>query len=360
MPQDRQELTPEQQALYDFLQGRIEHFPDRSIRRLFQSEPNVEALVKIIEPDLAARIDFQHLIAANRSLIPETLREQQADLLFSVPFRSQNSKETLLIYLLIEHQSTVDEMMGFRVLFYMMLIWDAHRRDWETRSVPKNERKLPPILPIVFYTGDRRWETPLTIEAVMNIPTELSRFVPRLDMLFLGVKSADVETLTRTGDPLGWLLTVLQNEYADKEALSRALVRAVSGLESLEMSEAGQRREALVYLLMLILHRRPAEEHDELISLVEQHTSDKEVSTMAQTMAEVLFARGIAQGIERGARETTIENILAVLTARFPHADANTLKPMLEVIADLDRLKALNLSASLVPSFRAFQQDLNA
>ena len=130
MPQDRQELTPEQQALYDFLQGRIEHFPDRSIRRLFQSEPNVEALVKIIEPDLAARIDFRHLIAANRNLIPETLREQQADLLFSVPFRSQNSKETLLIYLLIEHQSTVDEMMGFRVLFYMMRYLRWHKR-WQ-------------------------------------------------------------------------------------------------------------------------------------------------------------------------------------------------------------------------------------
>ena len=114
-----------------------------------------------------------------------------------------------------------------------------------------------------------------------------------------------------------------------------------------------------MYLLMLILHRRPAEEHDELISLVEQHTSDKEVSTMAQTMAEVLFARGIEQGIERGARETTIENTLAILTARFPHAEANALKPTLEVIADLERLKALNLRASLVPSFRAFQQDLN-
>ena len=53
--------------------------------------------------------------------------------------------------------------------------------------------------PIVFYTGDRGWETPLTLEAVMNIPAELSRFVPRFDMLFLDVKSADVEMLTRTG-----------------------------------------------------------------------------------------------------------------------------------------------------------------
>ncbi len=75
---------------------------------------------------------------------------------------------------------------------------------------------------------------------------------------------------------------------------------------------------------------------------------------MAQTMAEVL----LEQGIERGARETTIENTLAVLKARFPHADVNAVKPTLEAIADLNRLKQLNLNASLAPSFRAFQQGL--
>lgn len=356
MTQDTEATKSQEQNLYDFLREQIEHFPDRSARHLFQNKANVEALVKMLAVDLAARIDFQHLVAANRNLIPETLREQQADILFSVPFSSQDSSETLLIYILIEHQSTVDETMGFRVLFYMMLIWDAHRREWQTRNVPKNERKFPPILPIVFYTGDRRWATPLTLESVMNIPEELSRFVPRFDMLFLGVKSAAVETLTRTGDPLGWLLTVLQNERADKASLSRALVDAVSRLEGLKRSEGERGREGLVYLLMLILHRRPAEEHDELIRLVEQHTSNKEVSTMAQTMAEVLLERGI----EQGARETTIENTLSVLTARFPDADVNALKPMLEAIANLSRLKQLNLNASLARSFQAFQHELEA
>ena len=149
-------------------------------------------------------------------------------------------------------------------------------------------------------------------------------------------------------------LTVLQNERADKASLSRALVDALSRLEGLERFEGEQGREGLVYLLMLILHRRPAEEHDELISLVERHTSNKEVSTMAQTMAEVLLERGV----EQGARETTIENTLSVLTARFPHADVNALKPTLEAIADLNRLKQLNLNASLARSFQAFQHKL--
>ena len=73
---------------------------------------------------------------------------------------------------------------------------------------------------------------------------------------------------------------------------------------------------------------------------------------------ERIIQRGIQQGIEQGARQTTIENTLATLEARFPDVDVNALKPSLEAITDLNRLKALNLNASLVTSFHAFQRKL--
>ena len=73
---------------------------------------------------------------------------------------------------------------------------------------------------------------------------------------------------------------------------------------------------------------------------------------------ERIIQRGIEQGIEQGARQTTIENTLATLEARFPDVDVNALKPSLEAITDLNRLKALNLNASLVTSFHAFQRKL--
>ena len=59
------------------------------------------------------------------------------------------------------------------------------------------------------------------------------------------------------------------------------------------------------------------------------------------------------------ARETTIENTVAILTTRFTDVDVNCLKSSLEMIADLDRLKQLNLNASLVSSFRDFQEALD-
>ena len=71
-----------------------------------------------------------------------------------------------------------------------------------------------------------------------------------------------------------------------------------------------------------------------------------------------VYERIIQRGIERGARQAMIENILAVLKARFTDADVNALVPRLEAIEDIDCLKLLNLNASLANNFRTFQEGL--
>ena len=237
--------------------------------------------------------------------------------------------DELLIYILIEHQSTVDVTMGFRVLFYMVQIWDAQRREWESENIPKSQWRFRPILPIVFYTGEQRWSTPLTLNAVMDIPDVFSRFVPQFDTLFLSVKETDETNLTKSDHPLGWLLTVLQKEHANKEAISTALIEAMSHINTLDDAQSQQRCRAIFYLFLLILHRRPVEEHEELRTLFEQHIqqiSDREeVEVMAQTMAEHLIeqgiergkAQGIEQGIKQGETRAKQEVILKMIRLRF-------------------------------------------
>ena len=89
----------------------------------------------------------------------------------------------MTIYILIEHQSTVDRMMGFRLLFYMCQIWNEQRSALEQSRVPKSRWRLRPIIPIVYYTGSQRWEMPLSLSTVMDVPEVLSRFVPRFSRI---------------------------------------------------------------------------------------------------------------------------------------------------------------------------------
>ena len=62
--------------------------------------------------------------------------------------------------------------------------------------------------------------------------------------------------------------------------------------------------------------------------------------------------------IQQGARQTSIENTLAVLKARFPNTDVDAIREILEEITDIIQLKQVSFNASLAASFHDFQEDL--
>ena len=202
--------------------------------------------------------------------------------------------------------------MGFRLLSYMVQIWEAQRREWETEKLPENERRLQPILPILFYTGDSPWTVPVSLTAIMDVPEILERFVPNFDTLFLGVKETEAEALTRFGHPLGWLLRVLQKEHADETEISEALADAMSHIASVDKDFAPQVAEALRYFVQLIFHRRSLDERDALVDIIRQHIQDdKELETMAQTTAEFLREQGKAEGKQ--------DAVIKLLELQFQH-----------------------------------------
>ena len=288
--------------LYRFFPSRLEHFPDRSARWLLMEPENVRALVTLVAEQIAALLDFSQLTALNRDFLSDTLRQQEADLVFSVPFRETSAGEVLLIHILIEHQSQVEKDMWFRFLGYMYNLWVAERQQWTAEEVPREQRRLRPILPILFYTGDQPWSALLSPTSVMEVPDVLAPFVPTYEVLVLDVKQTQPTELIKSRHPLGWLLTVLQKENASKEELTEALVTALAGLDTLDAAQTEQHGRAIIYLASLIYHRRPPEERETLIKVVDAHSRGMEVETMFQSMAEVTFQQGIEQGETRAKR----------------------------------------------------------
>ena len=88
-------------------------------------------------------------------------------------------------------------------------IWEAQRRSWEDTRLPAAQQRLHPILPIVFYTGRRKWSAPISLKAIMDVPTLLERFVPTFETLALKLLETPAETLT--GSAVAQALKVLQN-----------------------------------------------------------------------------------------------------------------------------------------------------
>ena len=83
-------------------------------------------------------------------------------------------------------------------------------------------------------------------------------------------------------------------------------------------------------------------------------------SSVYQHLVETAAEERYQQGIEQGARQMSIESTLLILTDRFPDADVPAVQPLLEAIADLNRLRQLNRNAVSTRSFHAFREQLEA
>lgn len=77
------------------------------------------------------------------------------------------------------------------------------------------------------------------------------------------------------------------------------------------------------------------------------------------SIAEYLAPEAREQGIQQGAQETIRENIREILAIRLQPDTAETFKPTLEAIDDLQRLKQLHRAAILAESPEDFTQALN-
>jgi predicted transposase/invertase (TIGR01784 family) len=91
--------------------------------------------------------DFKTLQLRKESYLDQELKESLTDILFSVNM----TQEKGYFYILVEHQSSVDKLMPFRLFKYMLLIMEQHLRE-------NKEKKLPLIYPLVFYTGPRKYD----------------------------------------------------------------------------------------------------------------------------------------------------------------------------------------------------------
>ena len=324
----------------------IREFPDRGTKWLLEFGENVEGLLQIVASDLADQLDFDQLQQVNQSFIPDNLRKQESYVIYLVPFRFEELGD-VWVYLLIEHQSVPSPVMGFRILFYMVNIWDAQRRGWEDAKVPESEWHFRPIIPIVFYTGSQTWEMPITMEVVTDLPQALGRFIPTFDVLFLNVKGEDVPDFLHQGHPFRLLLELIRQEDATKVDFEAVLRQVVQVLRELP-EESPQWSRAMYYLVLLIYHRRPTDEREALMDVVAQTLVERrqieEVQDMTQTIAEYFIQEGEERGEKRGEKRGELrakrEAVLKLLQLRFDSIPPSLIKKI-KSVRRVDRLNTL-------------------
>jgi Putative transposase, YhgA-like len=85
------------------------------------------------------------------------------------------------VYVLIEHQSSDDPLMVFRMLRYVTRIWDQYEREHP------GTRRLPAVIPLVVCQGPDRWTSPVQALDVIDLDADgkhaAEAYLPRFGFL---------------------------------------------------------------------------------------------------------------------------------------------------------------------------------
>ncbi|MEZ6184581.1 MAG: Rpn family recombination-promoting nuclease/putative transposase [Planctomycetota bacterium] len=80
----------------------------------------------------------------------DDLHERRADFLFKVPLAGEDA----YLLTLLEHQSRQDSTLAARLLVYAGRALDRHMREHP------GAKRLPAVIPVVLYHGERAWTAP--------------------------------------------------------------------------------------------------------------------------------------------------------------------------------------------------------
>lgn len=132
----------------------INNSHDKIFRKILD---NKNEAIKVINRILKKQ---DHILAEeiekyNSSYISDKLKNSEADIVYKI--KNQD------VFFLIEHQTKIDYSMPYRILKYEVEIVESVLIDKNYRN--KNY-KYPIIIPIVLYTGNKRWDAKLDLRKV--------------------------------------------------------------------------------------------------------------------------------------------------------------------------------------------------
>jgi len=136
-----------------------------------------------IPPDLITKIDFATLDFDSNSYIDEELKEYFSDIVYNCTY---SSSIPVKIVLLFEHKSYVPEYLHLQLLKYLLKIWETGI---------KQDKKLIPVIPLIYYHGKERWEIKPFCNYFTEIDEKLKHFIPELNYLLTDLSSFTDEEL---------------------------------------------------------------------------------------------------------------------------------------------------------------------
>lgn len=277
---------------------------DAVFRRILGEPANAASQLRAVLPDaLLGRLDLGRLARVPASFVDDALRWRHSDLLFTAPTAGGEA----FIYVLVEHQSSADPLMPFRMLQYMVRIWDYYLRERPRAT------RLPAVIPLVVHHDRRRWSGPTELRDLLLLDSgtveAAGDFLPAFRFLLDDLACVDEQALrVRPLTPPVRVTLLLLKIAAGNPRLVEDLQPWVEELQAVVGRRGGQEEFQALLRYIQVVGEAPVDQLHKLVTQLGPEAEEAYVTT-----AEMLRAEGEARGEARGRAAILVE----LLTFKF-------------------------------------------
>jgi predicted transposase/invertase (TIGR01784 family) len=288
---------------------------DALFRLTFERPEHTSGMLRALLPaELTARVDWSSLALVPGSFRDEELRDSETDVLFGA--KLSDGREALF-YLLVEHQSSVDPMMAWRLVRYAVRVLERWQREHP------GARRLPAVFPFVVAHAERAWTSVTSLLELYDLDAEArDALAPwllsqRYAFYDLSAVSSEVLRSRLAASALARATLFLLQRSRSAEDLLEELRQWASVLREVRAAPTGA--DDLV-MLMVYTQLTAEVEPAALRGLLRDTVGAEEEETMSaaeKLLAQIGPAKWLQKGRDEGRVEERVEVLLRLLARRF-------------------------------------------
>ena len=279
----------EQQEEYHY--GKVHKKHDKTFKMILEDEEVAADFINKVLKIKENKLKGEDIIRERTEYITSRFEKKEADILYRLKDRK--------VYFLIEHQSTIDYLMPYRVLEYQMEIM---RSNTNLIKIRKKEEKIPKVIAIVIYTGKNKWNVEKDIKN-MQEEFEGEGEVELGIYNFLDVNRYEKEELLEKRNLVYDMLLIEKSRNA--EELERNLKEVVRKVDSNK-----ELVERIIKITMLpTFGERKTKELIKKLYKDEGSDNMLQVTRMLNNELRLKHNEGRREGIKEGKREGIKEGI---------------------------------------------------
>jgi predicted transposase/invertase (TIGR01784 family) len=262
-----------------------------------------------IPVEILKKVKPEHIKDVSTRFVSLVSEDQEGDSISEIEIPSWGKFYAIS---LLEHESRVNQRMGFKILQYMVHIWTQYEADCEERrrgSTKLAGFRYPPIIPIVYYDGDSEWRVPSFRDRVWG-GEEIAKYTPDFAYEIMSLRDHTVAEIAEKRNALvAALLVDKARTPTDISKLAEEYSEQFKAIDA-ETPEHVKKKLADFVTVFLTKLNIPADKITEITSTIHQ----KGVAEMFAMLKPFDYQKILQEGRLEGRQEGRQEKLLEVAT----------------------------------------------